>query len=266
MRQLVDIYSDKNKKGGFSFLKSVVDILNHDELFSNYIEYMLDPFSFVFSSSNSYFDNNVIYCNPNEVRKFLNKCIAPFLEEQNEADIYNLYYLYSLLHECSHIEQNMYAYFNDSIYPDVNNLYRKYTHAMHHLSLYRIKLYEKNSICYAFERSANINAFLELIHIYKENVSLRKFSEMQYIYYMIDGYENKRKKFISPAESTFKLLGIKEKLDHYDLPFEVLITEGLPVEESLYNELTSSIENKCFSEISFKDFYEKVKKLDIKNR
>lgn len=202
-----------------------------------------------------------IYGSVSGIEDYAQKLAVKFYKDFSNVDkseINLLFIITFLLHETAHLYQLSLARKCDDLLGRVYNLVIKQTDKY---PLYSSFVYNIMRFRLFYERSANVIAFREIEKIY-ENTDLLELTNLFYNYYLISGYTEKKNSYISPMEKTFKYLGIKEKIDTSNIPFDEVITHGLPIcQKEKLDDLLTFFELKNLSEISYSEVRKKILEL-----
>lgn len=176
----------------------------------------------------------------------------------DKSEINILFIIVVLLHETAHLYQFSLARKCEDLLGKVYSLSIK---QVDKYPLYSGLLYKIMGVKMFYERSANVIAYRESRKIY-ENTKLEELMNLLYNDCLTFGYEGRKDSYISPMEKTFKYLGIKEKIDTSNIPFDEVITHGLPIyQKEKLDDLFDFFELKNLSEISYSEVRRKLLEL-----
>lgn len=238
LKDIVILY--KNKRMDSDAFKSVLDVINHDELIDNSIKLVETDYQDRLCIDN---DTLELFANLEYYPFLVNYFAKPLIDDYNELDVYNYYYLLFIIHETEHIKQSLCS--RSNMYPDkeINELYQKLINECDKMNIIRTLIYDKFGESFCFERSANIGACETLFDVLDIS-ECKKLNEFYYLYYLEKGYKIKRDKIITPVDSTFKLLGVKNRISGDNLSFKNSIKHGLSVDVNSYSELRKLLDEK----------------------
>ena len=218
-----------DKKLDFQTYYKIIEILRNDPLFNNPIKYVksnsdspayTDP-----STGILYFSDSLIPYSENFYKNY------SYLPNYNDIDAFNYKFLFTLLHELTHLKQCDYAKNDNGV---LGLLYKKV--------LFEGDIDEEHYINnprdYVFEYNADIESMKILKMLFSDNDFLKALNYMEFIGLLLNYYyDDTTDSFL--AEKTFKLLKITDEniKKVYDKPLNVLIHNGLPVNKNVLNEL-----------------------------
>ena len=182
-RNLIDSYGIK--KWDQKFLDKISEIVNNDNYFDNCI-FIIKTNDSKCTMSTNYV--NTIFENNKLIKKWIaNKCEYltkklnlkyndknHHLQNENDFITQNFLLIFAFLHECSHVQQNLYAFNSRSDYTRLNTTYHQFKH-YNSQDFSKIKKfiiarnYHNHHDDYFYERNANIESLKELMGIYDNN-------------------------------------------------------------------------------------------------
>lgn len=241
-----------------------IEIINRNHILDNEVKNEIVLSSKLSAEVEMSLDKDVdytIYGSVSGIEDYAKKLAINFYKDFSNVDkseINLLFIITFLLHETAHLYQLSLARKCDDLLGRVYNLvisqmdkYPLYSSFVYNIMRYRM----------FYERSANVIAFREIEKIY-ENTELLELTNLFYNYYLTFGYEERKGSYISLMEKTFKYLGIKEKIDTSDIPFDEVITHGLPIDQKeKLDDLFDFFELKNLSEISYSEVRKKLLEL-----
>lgn len=221
IKLIVEEYKDI--KIDCDFFEKVANILNEDELFSGNIKLHFSSKKLIMETDIREENKGNIFININNFLKDISQHTNSFLTEVplNRLQIY--FGLLYFMRECVHVLQSMWAFDNKNDCQKVNNIYLDIINKMNN-SKYTKVIYSLNRFSFFTERNANLLALDALNKIYKNDQSLIAINSEYYLYNLFDMYDIKNRK--TPMELTYKLIGIKNYDDIYELSFEELVKHG----------------------------------------
>lgn len=240
-----------------------IEIINRNHILDNEVKNEIVLSSKLSAEVEISLDKDVdytIYGSVSGIEAYAKKLAINFYKDFSNVDkseINLLFIITFLLHETAHLYQLSLARKCDDLLGRVYNLvisqmdkYPLYSSFVYNIMRYRM----------FYERSANVIAFREIEKIY-ENTELLELTNLFYNYYLTFGYKEKES-YISPMEKTFKYLGIKEKINTSNIPFDEIITHGLPIcQKEKLDDLLTFFELKNLSEISSSEVRKKLLEL-----
>lgn len=247
------IFSYKTDKMDIEFYKKVLSLINKDDAFYGKIIY-----EFLNKSREwSYVDmlTRIMYINPTNMIKYVSEITKNYENELSKEEFFELkkmFYLFSIFHETTHIEQGLMMYEDYSEYEELNRMYRNIFSKLNGKgSLFAKVMYHFFAESFSYERNANINAYRELFDIY-EDTSIKPYIVSNYICELLNGYKEKKDGIISPVEDTMKKVGIVYDINHTTIPYDVRIESGLPVEADEYNKIFEFVEGQNLGDVDFR--------------
>lgn len=241
-----------------------IEIINRNHILDNEVKNKIVLNSRLSAEVEMSLDKDVdytIYGSVSGIEDYAKKLSTNFYKEYSNVDKFEIdimFIITVLLHETAHLYQLSLARRCDDLLGRVYNLVIKQTDKY---PLYSSLVYQIMGFKMFYERSANVIAFREIEKIYK-NTELEELTNLFYNYYLISGYKEKKESYISPMEKTFKYLGIKEKINTSNIPFDEIITHGLPIcQKEKIDDLLTFFELKNLSEISSSEVRKKLLEL-----
>lgn len=154
-----------------------------------------------------------------------------YYNEREMRDLANLYALYAVLHESSHLWQFL-GLFDDK---EINRLYHDIYEKNGTLNILQLLRYKMRPLNFSFERHANIDAYRELALIYNDSklCDVPRFSHI----HSIEGIEDK----VTPLELTLKYLKIKDEYDFTGVSFEDKISLGVAMDDATKREIDNNL-------------------------
>lgn len=135
-------------------------------------------------------------------------------ENTRIIEIQNIYAIYSVLHECTHIYQVFGLYENS----ELNRLYKNLYDKSERLNLFQMISYSKHPLRYSFERNAILNSFREVARV-TDGTEYHDVPEVNYMYAVNDyGVKCPIKytliKYRLTDDYDFSDLSLFEKMEH----------------------------------------------------
>lgn len=130
------------------------------------------------------------------------------------VEIQNIYAIYSVLHECTHIYQ-VYGLYENS---ELNRLYKALYDKAEKLNIFQIWSYSKHPLRYSFERNAVLNSFREVARL-TDGTEYHDVPEINYMYAVNDygkkfPIEYTLDKYHLKDDYDFESLSVFEKMEH----------------------------------------------------
>lgn len=232
----------------FTFFKDAIAILNEDALFSNRISTKVDEKTPIMATSTKTLE---IKINPLGTKIAIEKSIKKtwdYLDLEREIKNFNLFFLFSVLHEVKHFHQIEIALGRISTKEVIKNAQKVwYEFAIQPMSEQTQKIYDlynKYHNFLFFEREANITSF-KIVSELLNDVSLKEYCEkLLRLHYKL-GYINKGPFVKSPVEYTCNLFGrVFDCGTIHNLSFMEKLETGFPLNQEEYQQFVSVFERR----------------------
>ncbi|MCH5167277.1 MAG: hypothetical protein J1F35_05225 [Erysipelotrichales bacterium] len=245
---LKDEYERKEQLADKKFMVSALDILEAEARFQGLLEYDFVDHDYwtIFT------EGELISINFKKLLDYSKKELSLYKKKYKKEELFairNMYVLYCLIHEGSHVWQ--FCGLDD--YDEINRYYNAID--FDEEDLYNRLKYRLFHDTYSFERHACIDANRELAKIYG-GTKFAKIATMAHMYYLSSNYG-----ILSPVEKTLLIRHKKNDFDTTDIPTPLLIDVGFRLDKDTYKEFEQIIIKEAKGKISYEKSLSLINKL-----
>lgn len=245
-------YEKKQQVFDRPFFDEIFDILAKEKMLRDKIKVVYDEKRYGFTA---YVEDDEIHI---VLKNLVKDCFARAeqwmsqFENMRIVEVQNLYGIYAVFHELTHIWQ-IYGCNRDA---EINRMYKALFDKTEHLTWYQAFLYNRHALDFCFERNAELEAFREVARVY-EGSEYREVAEACYMM-NIDNYGRGHN---NPVAYTLNILKMKNDYDFSGLTNIERLEHGIMVDEDTMKQAERISIEYAKSIIEYDEAREKLLKL-----
>lgn len=250
LKDLLSCY--ENQVFDLKAMEKVLDLMNQEEIIRGFVNYSFD------SKYDACTDMNTgkLYFNEDLFLKNASSMYDKFIPDELKIEATNLNMISVFIHECTHLEQYLYLTKKIKCKEEISKLYGNLYQKSNEL---RFKfMYHFFSLKFSFERNANLAGFYNTELLASQD--LKKFFQTYFIYSLLEGYEIKNGKKTNPVDITYKIIGIKDKINIYSLTQKERFLHGTRLLNYEYDDIIKPYDGYNLRDIEYEPLVRKIMK------
>lgn len=235
IKALLDTY--RGQKYDLKLFFKIIEIIRNDKLFNNQIIVIKSRNNVLgmnLSDGSLHYSEDILsFAEQLDLLPQYNALYGEIGELYNKTDLFNYRLLFILFHELAHLKQRDYALKRESEFIVINKLYKQ----VFYKGIRNIEHYLNNPYDYVFEYNADIEAMRLLQYLFSDNIFLALLNNIEFAGLISSYYDINSGIFL--AEKTLNVQRINDKrlIRLHNLPIDVLVHNGLPVDNMVLNEI-----------------------------